>query len=211
MSAATTRASASLPIPVSARGADPLGQVALRHELEFDLPGPPGRVEMPGIGLARERAHDLADPPVPDQRGQAVIAVARVVADHGQVPGVAGQQRLDQRNRLPGRAEPADQDGRAIRGVGDSLQRATEDHDPAHDEILAWRPGKVGKGVSRRPGPSIFGPNGVGGSITAARAPCWPAASAARCPADNQLSGAARRGDDASAVAVAISRQREAS
>src|SRR6266480_3674746 len=115
----------------SARGADPLGQGALRHELELDGPGPPGRVEVPGVGLARERADHLANPAVADQRGQALIAAACAVAHHGQLAGAALQQRLDQRDRLPGRAEPSYQYGRAVRDAGHRFEGAVAYREPA--------------------------------------------------------------------------------
>ena len=54
-----------------AGGADALGEVALRHQLELDLAGAVERVEHVRVGLARERADDLAHAPRLEQRGQA--------------------------------------------------------------------------------------------------------------------------------------------
>ena len=68
-----------------ARGAHPLGQVALRHDLEVDLARTVEPVEHIGVGLARERADDLAHPSGREQRGQPGVAVAGVVADDRQV------------------------------------------------------------------------------------------------------------------------------
>ena len=45
-----------------ARGADALGEVALRHQLELDLAGAVEGVEVMAVDLARERADDLAHP-----------------------------------------------------------------------------------------------------------------------------------------------------
>ncbi len=61
--------------------AHPLGEVALRHQLQLDPAGAVEAVEDPGVLLARERADHLAHPPLGQQRGQARVAVAGVVVD----------------------------------------------------------------------------------------------------------------------------------
>ena len=48
-----------------AGGADALGEIALRHDLQLDLAGAIEPIEDPGIGLARERAEHLAHAPAP--------------------------------------------------------------------------------------------------------------------------------------------------
>src|SRR6185503_9762826 len=53
------------------RGADALGKRALRHQLELDLARAVSLVEVPRVGLARERAQDLARALAGDERGAA--------------------------------------------------------------------------------------------------------------------------------------------
>ena len=63
----------------------------------------------------------LRTAPVFSSAARPVVAVAGVVVDHGQVGGAVPAQRVDQLDRLPGRAEAADQDGGAVVDVGDGL------------------------------------------------------------------------------------------
>jgi len=67
-----------------ASGADALGQVALRHQFQFQLARAIQRVEDVGIGLARKRADDLAHLPALEQRGQAGIEHGLVHPDRQQ-------------------------------------------------------------------------------------------------------------------------------
>src|SRR6185437_12287723 len=53
-------------------------QIALRHELEFDLPRAKQRIEHLRIRLARKRANDLAHASSLQQRRQADLAVTGV-------------------------------------------------------------------------------------------------------------------------------------
>jgi hypothetical protein len=78
-------------------------------------------VEHPRIVLARERAHDLAHLPGREQRGEARVRVAGVVADDGQLLRAVLDQRVDQRERHAGDAEAADQHGVAVAHHGDGL------------------------------------------------------------------------------------------
>jgi hypothetical protein len=107
-----------------AGGADAFGQVALGREFELDLAGAVQRVEVVGIGLAREGADDLAHPLGLQQRRQAGFAVAGVVVDDGELARALGDQRVDQRGRHAGVAEAADHHGGAVVHVGDgALER----------------------------------------------------------------------------------------
>src|SRR3546814_491920 len=101
-------------VPFFRRGADALGQVALRHQFQFDLAAAVQAVEDLRIDLARERADDLAHAARAQQRGQAGGAVAGVVVDDGEVFRALFEQGVDQFHRLAGRAETADQDGGAV-------------------------------------------------------------------------------------------------
>ena len=90
------------PMPGAGR-ADPLGQVALRHQLELDLARAVRGVEAPRVHLARERADDLAHPAPRISAASAVLAVARVVVHDGEVAAPCSSSALDQLDRLPGR------------------------------------------------------------------------------------------------------------
>ena len=102
-----------------AGGADALGERALRHQLELELAGAIGLVEMPRIRLARKGAQDLAHALGSDQRGEARIGVARVVIHDGEMARTLRDQRIDQRHRHPGAAEAADHDRGAVGNVGE--------------------------------------------------------------------------------------------
>src|SRR6266487_496090 len=65
-------------------GADPLGEVALCHQLKLDLDGVVRVIEIPGIGLAGKRADDLAYLACGDRGGEAAPVPGSVV-DHDQV------------------------------------------------------------------------------------------------------------------------------
>ncbi len=104
-----------------AGGADALGQVALRDQLQLDFPGAVGRIEVPGVGLAREGADDLLDAAFLDQQREAGVGLAGVVVHDREVGGAVGQQCVDEFHRLAGVAEPADQDGCAVVDVGHCL------------------------------------------------------------------------------------------
>ena len=110
-----------------AGGADALGEIALRHELELDLAGAVQRVEHVRIGLARKRADDLAHALRLEQRGEAGLAVAGVVVDDGEVARALRDQRVDQLGRHAGRAEAADHHRRAVVNVGDRGRGAGND------------------------------------------------------------------------------------
>ncbi len=102
-----------------ARGANPLRQVALRHQLELDLARTVQRVEHPRVGLARKRADDLAHALRRQQRGKPAVGVARVVVHDGEIARALGDQRVDQLGRHPGGAEAADHDSGPVLNVGD--------------------------------------------------------------------------------------------
>ena len=102
------------PADAGATGADALGEGALRYELELDATGAEGLVEVVTVALARKAADHLGDLARSDERGQAVVAVAGVVVDHGEAADVTGHQGLDQLDGLTGLTEPADEDGVAV-------------------------------------------------------------------------------------------------
>src|SRR5581483_5064830 len=80
-----------------ARGANALGEGALRHELELDLARAVKRIEHPRIGLARKRADDLAHLPRLQQRGEPGVRIARIVVDDREVARAAADERVDER------------------------------------------------------------------------------------------------------------------
>ena len=107
-----------------APAADALGEVALRHEFEFQLAGAVEAVEHLRIGLAREGADDLAHPARLQQCGQAGLAIAGVVVDDGELACALGDERVYQLGRLPGAAEATNHHGGAIGHAGQRLRGA---------------------------------------------------------------------------------------
>jgi hypothetical protein len=75
------------------------------------------RVEVPRVGLARERAEDLLHPLRFQQRGEARVAVSGVVVDDSEVARALGDQRVDQGRGHACIAEAADHHRRAVRDV----------------------------------------------------------------------------------------------
>src|SRR5208282_2957776 len=75
------------------RGTDALGQVALRHELELDVPVVVEPVEYPGIDLPRKRTDDLLHLSRLEQCREAGIAVTGVVVNDGKPRHAVGNQR----------------------------------------------------------------------------------------------------------------------
>ena len=120
-----------------ARGADALGERALRHQLELELARAVRLVEVPRVGLARKRAQDLAHALRADQRGEAGVGVAGVVVDDGEVARALRDQRVDQRRRHAGVAEAVNHDGGAVGDVG-------EGGFGAGDEFVDHRGGNYG-------------------------------------------------------------------
>src|SRR5882672_9185109 len=102
-----------------ARSAHALGEGPLRNDLELDLPGAVGLLEMVRIDLPRIRAEELAHAPGFEERRDPDLAVAGVVVDDGQVFRPLCDQRIDQLFRNARVAEPADEDGRAVSHVGE--------------------------------------------------------------------------------------------
>ena len=102
--------------------ANPLDQIALRHDLERDLAGAVERVEDVRVGLPRERADDLPHALRLEQRRQARLAVAGVVADtivRSRAPW--SMSASISAVGMPGHAEAADEDRRAVPDVADRL------------------------------------------------------------------------------------------
>ena len=70
-------------------------------------PGAVEAVEDPRVGLPRERADHLAHPALREQRGQAGVAVAGVVGDHGQVGrALLGSARRSAATGIPAMPKP---------------------------------------------------------------------------------------------------------
>src|SRR6218665_839312 len=63
----------------------PLGQIALRNQLQLDLAAPVEIVKDPGVGLPGKAADDLAHTARLEQCGDAHIAIARVVVHDSQL------------------------------------------------------------------------------------------------------------------------------
>ncbi len=100
-----------------ARRLNTRGQVALRHQFQFDCAAAPCGIEMMRIRLARERADDFAHAAFTDQRGHPAFAVSGVVVDDRQVADSARDQGVDQPIGHAGGAEPADHHRRAVANV----------------------------------------------------------------------------------------------
>ena len=102
-----------------ARRAHPLGERALRHQLDFDLLLQELPLEF--LVLADVGRDHLAHLPRAQQRPDAVVVDAGVVADDGQVLGAAAMQRGDQVFGNAAQPEAAHHDGGAIGNDGDRL------------------------------------------------------------------------------------------
>ena len=100
------------PADASPRGAHAFGERPLRHQLDLDLPGEKLALEF--LVLADVGRDHLADAFRMQQRADAKLIDAGVVADHGQVLGAAAMQRRDQMFGDPAQAEAAHHDGGAI-------------------------------------------------------------------------------------------------
>src|SRR5690606_14660139 len=98
--------------------AQPLCQRALRHTLQFHLPGTIRRHENVRMLRTGMRADHLAHAPGLDEGCDAHFTRTRIVADHGQVARPHVEQGMDQLEGDAGIAEPADHDGSAVRNDG---------------------------------------------------------------------------------------------
>src|SRR5690606_39719984 len=67
-----------------------------RSEFEFDAARAIELVEHVGVGLAGEGTDDLAHAPGLEQRGQAGVAIARIVVDDDEVFGAMGDKAIDE-------------------------------------------------------------------------------------------------------------------
>ena len=102
-----------------AAGAQLLGERALRRELELELAGEELPLEL--LVLADVRRGHLADALRVQQDAETPVVDAAVVADDAEVARALREQRLDQRDRVAGQAEPADSERGAVGDVGDRL------------------------------------------------------------------------------------------
>ena len=101
-----------------AAGAQPLGERALRRELELELAGQVLALEL--LVLADVARDHLLDLPRLEQLAEAEAIDAGVVGDHGQVLDAAVAQRRDQRLGNAAQAEAAD--GQQLAVAHDALQ-----------------------------------------------------------------------------------------
>ena len=99
----------------------PLGQVALRHQLELELATAVQLVKHIRVGLTRKAANDLAHAPGLEQGGNAVLGIAGVVVDQREVAGTLGNEAVDQLGGDSGRAESADGHNRTVGSAGQRL------------------------------------------------------------------------------------------
>jgi hypothetical protein len=104
-----------------AAAAHALGQIALGHQFELDLAAAVQLVEDPAVHLAREAADDLAHLAGLEQGGQAGVAIAGVVVDHGELACTLGDQAVDQLAGDARGAEAADEHGGAVLNAGQGL------------------------------------------------------------------------------------------
>ena len=84
------------PANASAGGADALGQIALGDEFELNLAAVVKAIKNVGVGLPGKAANDLSHPTRFEESSHAVLAVARVVVDHRQVPRTLLNQALNE-------------------------------------------------------------------------------------------------------------------
>ncbi|MNS75767.1 hypothetical protein D3C72_1092950 [compost metagenome] len=76
--------------------AQALGEVALGHQFQFELAAAVQLVEHVAVDLARKATDDLAHAARLEQRGQALVGIARVVVHHREVLGALGDEPVDQ-------------------------------------------------------------------------------------------------------------------
>ena len=114
-------------------GSHPLGQVALRNHLECDLAVPIQRVEHVRIRLPGKRTDHPADATGGQQGGQTGVAIARVVADDGQIRGAVLDQCVDERRGHARHAEATDEDRCAVLDSGDGIPGVRIEGGAAHD------------------------------------------------------------------------------
>jgi hypothetical protein len=107
-----------------AAGAQPLGEGALRHQLDLELAGEELPLEL--LVLADVGPRRTADPLGREQRPQAPLVDAAVVGHRRQVGGARLQQRLDERLRDAAQTEPPDRERGPVRDVRDGLGGAAD-------------------------------------------------------------------------------------
>ena len=107
-----------------AGGAHPLGEVALRHQLELDLARRGRARRRPTSRSAAGTSRSiLRTRPASSSAARPTSPLPALLLTDRQVARAAAAQRVDQLDRLPGRAEAADQHGGAVRDAGDRLGR----------------------------------------------------------------------------------------
>ncbi len=110
----------------SSAGADALRERSLRNQFQFRAPASVELGEDGRVGGARKRTDDLGNAARLEQRREADLAAAAVVADHRQIRGALVDQRVDELDGTARFAETAEHDGGAVENVRDSLGRARD-------------------------------------------------------------------------------------
>jgi hypothetical protein len=122
-------------------GAQPLCEVALWHQFEFDTAVAVQLVEHEGVGLTGKAADDLAHAAGLKQCCHQAVAIAGVVVHDGPVPSPLVNQTTDQLVGNPRSPEAADQHCRTVAHVGQrSLDGGGDfvDHVGSLDEEGSW-------------------------------------------------------------------------
>jgi hypothetical protein len=96
---------------------------ALRQQFQLEALGPVGIEERTVIAGTRIGADHLAHPAGIDQPGQAVIAVAGIVGDDGQLPGALIMQGIEQMVGDADGAKSGDQNRRPVANPGHGVGR----------------------------------------------------------------------------------------
>src|SRR5213078_3173165 len=108
----------------SSAGADALRERSLGNQFQFRSPASVELGEDGRVGGARKRTNDLGNAARFEQRREADLAAAGVVADRRQIRGALVDQRVDELDWTARFAETAEHDGGAVENVRDSLGRA---------------------------------------------------------------------------------------
>ena len=136
----------------SSAGADALRERSLRNQFQFRAPASVELGEDGRVGGARKRTDDLGNAARLEQRREADLAAAAVVADHRQIRGALVDQRVDELDWTARFAETTEHDGGAVEDVRDSLGRARHllvDHSQAARRVAVARSGAAAWRVAR--------------------------------------------------------------
>src|SRR6218665_1595393 len=120
----------------------PLGQIALRNQLQLDLAAPVEIVKDPGVGLPGKAADDLAHTARLEQCGDAHIAIARVVVHDSQLACTLLDETVNQLGGDAGGAKAANQHRGAVLDVRQGrphVCRNLVDHDAVAPVLTGFR------------------------------------------------------------------------